>query len=278
MKLYKIYNNEKLNKKILILGGVHGNELTPVHCCKSFYDDVLSRGSNFDITILNACNVKGMIKNVREVPKPGSTDDLNRSFFIFDEDIKQIIDSCIEEADIIIDVHSSPNCTELCIVDINEYSKSYKKFLDSIGVQSVFRYSAGNTIKEYCQKKNKISFTLELNGISFIDFQSSKIGVSILNAFVNNLYSFNLQKDDFQNIQEMRSIKCPKEGFFILDSDVIGKHVHCGDVVGKILDLNFDEVFVKSNVDGTIVCGNDKQYFAFGEPILEIQPDFEEGV
>ena len=66
---------------ILILTGIHGNELTPIHCgllLKEFNWKKLKESFK-EITILNAINLDGIKEGVREIPDT-STKDLNRMF------------------------------------------------------------------------------------------------------------------------------------------------------------------------------------------------------
>jgi predicted deacylase len=91
MNKIKIKGKNKKGKKILIISGVHGNELTPIYC------SYLLSKQNFDkkkfkrITIVSAINDNGVAKNTRDIPNM-STSDLNRMFNI-KEDISEKGDS-----------------------------------------------------------------------------------------------------------------------------------------------------------------------------------------
>ena len=78
----KVEIKGKGNKNILILTGIHGDELTPIYAgyLLSKYNWLESFANYFHtLTILNAVNINGIKKNTREIPSD-STTDLNRMF------------------------------------------------------------------------------------------------------------------------------------------------------------------------------------------------------
>ena len=117
------------NKNILVLTGVHGNEISPV------YAGYLLKKFDFDkskfkkLTILNAVNTDGIKNNIREIPD-NKTSDLNRMFKVdLDNNISvDELTKLFNDNDVIIDVHSSPSCCEFILLNQDETTNSYVEF------------------------------------------------------------------------------------------------------------------------------------------------------
>jgi predicted deacylase len=165
-------------KKILILGGVHGDELTPIYTLSNMVkNEKFNKEDISKLTILNAVNVSALKKSQREFHNENSND-LNR-LLISNEtpnssDVIKELKTYIEQADVVIDVHSSPNCTEFALIDIDQYTNTINSWCLESDVTTVFRYSAANTIKRYCLEQGKLAVTLEVNKMKLIDFESSE--------------------------------------------------------------------------------------------------------
>lgn len=269
------YTNDT-NKKILVLAGVHGNETTPLICIKNLIDKFNCEYDKtfHNITLINCINRSGLIANTRNLQPISNTEDLNRKFMSNNNLDFSVLKEQLDLADIIIDIHSSPNCKELCLLNIDSKTNSYIEYLKNLSILYCCRYSSENTIKKYCLDNNKIAFTVELNGTTFVDEQSAKVGCDMVFDIIKNIDSFDTtyKNKQFQNIKEIIMLKSPEEGLFYLTKP-LGEIFNVGDDVGYILTLStFKKVPVISNVFGMVVCGNDKQYYKFAEPILEIQP------
>lgn len=191
-------------KNVLVLTGVHGNEVTPVYVGYNLvnmwkgswgYKNDLSKFKK--LTILNALNTDGIRKNSRDIPCD-STNDLNRMFKVEkDEDITiDDLQKIFDDNDVIIDVHSSPKCTEFVLINQDENANSYVEFCQKHEINYAIRYSDANTIKKYGLDKNKISFTIEINQMNYIDFDSAGKGTTLVNKIINNFESFEIKKEE----------------------------------------------------------------------------------
>jgi len=273
MNRLEIKGKEKKGKNILILTGVHGDELTPIYC------GLLLRNYGFSdmkknfkkITILNAINIEGIKKNIREIPNI-NTDDLNRMFSNdYDGDLSEIIAEEINKHDIIIDIHSSPRCTEMILINQNEYANSYVDFIKSIDASYLLRYSSNNTIKRYCQDLGKISFTIELNGMGKIDYESSHKGFNVVLEIIKNNININLVKEEpkYDSYFEFTTYK---EGLFI-PIVKLGDFIKNGDCLGHVLDLKtFDmNMIIYNKKDARLMLFDDIQYVSGSRPICYLQ-------
>lgn len=209
--------------QLLILGGVHGNEITPIDTCMLLVDKIkdLSKSYYSRIVILNCINPTGIINNTRDISNQ-STNDLNRSLSVIDsEDIASKLASWIREMDVIIDIHSSPNCTEFLLINQDENANSYVEFANNIEVPYLLRYIANNTIKKYGLDLGKISFTLELNAIDKIDLVSSLTGSEIVLDIIKNISLFEVKKE-YPKYKPYLEWYYHKDGIFYPDN-IIGE-------------------------------------------------------
>jgi len=267
----KIIGKNNNGKKILIISGVHGNELTPIFCTYLLSKCNLNDYDFKKITIISGINLKGIQNNTREIPSI-ETNDFNRMFDV-EEDIKIIIDEYIKNNDIIIDVHSSPECLEFMLLNQNEYTNSYVNFCKNNNINYLIRYSTANTIKKYCIDLNKISFTLELNKMNYIDYNSAENGKDIILKIIKNCNNLNIQKSEpiYEPYQELLTYR----------SGIFCKNNKCGyiitkdDEIGKVLDLiTFEEypIIFKKEGKFKIICFGHSSYTDASNPICLLQP------
>ena len=261
-------------KNILILTGVHGNEITPVYCGYLLINEYGFTHNKFKkITILNALNTDGIKKNTREIPSDG-TNDLNRMFKVEqDEDITtEDLEKLFNENDVIIDIHSSPRCTEFTLINQDEYANSYVRFCRKHEIKYLLRYSDANTIKKYGLDKIKISFTIEINGLNYIDFESAKNGVQLVYKIVDNCDKFELSKE-IPKYTEYFELFTYKSGLF-LPYYSVGDEIKEGNLLGKIIDLTtMEESVIPYNRGlGWIICTGETQYVSPSQSIYFIQP------
>ena len=96
------------------------------------------------ITIINAINKNGIVKNTRDIPN-SSTSDLNRMFnYEVSVNIKEELEKQIKEHDIIIDIHSSPKCDNFVLLNQDENTNSYVKYCIKNDINYLIRYSTAN--------------------------------------------------------------------------------------------------------------------------------------
>lgn len=273
MNKFEIEGKNNIGKKILIITGVHGNELTPIYC--GFLLSKLDY-SSYDfkkITIISAINKNGIIKNTREIPS-NSTSDLNRMFnYDINVNEKEELEKEIKEHDIIIDIHSSPKCDNFVLLNQDENTNSYVNFCMKNDISYLIRYSAANTIKKYCIDLNKISFTLELNRINYIDNISAEFGKDIVLKIINDCNNISIKKEEpiYSTYVELQTYKA---GLFLPRKqcgDIVGKN----DVIGTILNIDsFEETTIKCNLSGSfrIICFGETNYADGNNSICFLQP------
>lgn len=269
-----IKGKKKKGKNILILAGVHGNELTPVYCAN------LIATSNIDelkksfkkLTILNAVNLEGIKNNTRDIPDD-STNDLNRSFK--KDDNKNIIDQLkeyIDSHDVIIDLHSSPSCSEFVLLNQDEYTNSYADFCEKYGINYLIRYSANDTIKKYGLEKGKISFTFEMNKMDNVSIISASRAFTSIGQIIKNINKFEVSKSE-PYYETYREFYTHHEGIFFPNKET-GDVISHGQSLGKILLLDtFEEKNITyMGVDGVIITLSNYSFISADIPICYVQP------
>lgn len=191
---------------------------------------------NFNkISIINSINKNGIIKNTREVPNENSND-LNRVFQSDKKEyIKKLLKKEINDHDIIIDIHSSPKCDNFMLLNQDEKTNSYVKYCKENDINYLIRYSSSKTIKKYSSDMGKVSFTLELNQLDYIDYHSANEGVNIILSIVKN--NDIIIKKEEPKYKPYVDFKTHKSGLFIPNKDC-GDIVKCGDKLGYIMDLD----------------------------------------
>jgi predicted deacylase len=223
------------------------------------------------ITILSSINNHGIVHNTRTIPKT-STNDLNRALNSVKEiDYEREVLEHIKNNDIIIDVHSSPKCTNFVLLNQNETTNSYVDFCTTTNIKYLIRYSASNTIKKYCLDLNKISFTLELNQLDYVDNKSAVDGKEIILDIINRSTSFVVKNEEpvHPTYVEAQTYLC---GIFI-PTRAAGELIIAGNVIGHVIDVDtFKSTEILSKYDGHIIAYSDTSYVNGNRSICLIQP------
>lgn len=270
---------------ILIISGIHGDEYTPIMTTSMLLEesniDKLSNimSSNKDIksiTIVSGANMNA-IESCTRFTNPTSTNDLNRKFdynsnIYSEKDLKNDID----KANVIIDIHSSPKCTDFLLLNIDENLNSYIDFCKKINIPYLNRYSDANTIKKYGLDSDKISFTLELNSLNYIDMKSANNGLDIIYKIISNISMFKKIKEA-PIYSEYEEIKTYHKGLFIPSVDV-GTILEKGALIGKILDIESNEmidVFYEKEYLSTLICFGGNSFVSPSNSICYIQKYYE---
>ena len=145
--------------KVLLIGGIHGSE------------------ERTRIIIMNFLNANSKIKDKFEIKAfPFVSNSLTRevSFNLnrMDQvkDLKELADTMtklfneIEYADIVLDIHNTPICSNKLLVSSNnlpDYKVSKKKYQNMV----IWRPSDFKSISEFAREKGKIAFTVEFGGM-----------------------------------------------------------------------------------------------------------------
>lgn len=234
------------NYNVLILAGVHGNELSPIYCASLC--ERLNSAFYKKLTILNLINEYGIINGVREF---NNNNDLNRIFsdeYTIEHQLKdEIINS---NPDVIFDLHASPHITnEFALVSVDDYSQCYMQFFSDIGRNAVLYRGAKNTIKAHHSINKSIpSFTIEMNGMDEVNVYSAEyVCYTMIDSILSNLENLELCKMPL-TFKESHLLFATTNGIYI-DYDLIDKSDESspnGDVtVLKIKYIDMEDGFVK---------------------------------
>lgn len=269
--IIKTIKCNKKGKNVLIISGVHGDEITPIYTVAYMLKNNLFKTKYIkNLTIINGINISGIKKLTREVDYETSAD-LNRVLNNNKEQdyIRELTDN-INKNDIIIDIHSSPSCTEFALIDIDEYTMSLKNWCDKSNVQCAFRYSGADTIKRYCLENNKPALTLEINMMKIIDFNSSFRTAKLINRLLDNIEKIKMLKT-VPKVKELREIKTYNDGLLIHNFRN-GGCFRKGQTLYKVFDLELNEINdVKSDCHGIVICEPDKSIVTRGDTVYFIQ-------
>lgn len=219
-----------------------GDEITPIYTISKMIKDKLFNVDNINkLTILNGVNYTGIINSKREIITNTSTD-LNRILTTEEYcNCADLLSENIENNDIIIDIHSSPSCTEFALVDIDEYTNSIKKWCDKSELTTTFRYSGANTIKRYCLEKGKMAITFEINMMKKIDFDSSNRTIKLINNLLMNT-DFKIYKS-LPKVKEMRYLNTYTTGILLYNFKN-GEYFKKGDILYTIFDFELKELYI----------------------------------
>lgn len=238
---------------ILILAGVHGNELTPIYCAALLEQKLDSRKFK-TCTILNCINEYGIENNTRDF-KPIS--DINR-LFSEQDNIKTVLGDEFKNKDLIIDLHSSPNISEFVLINNDDYTKLYVKFCIKHNINYVLWEGSKGSIKDYCNNTLYTPcFTIEMDGVAEVNPYSAKKSISIINTIIDNIgkLKFKSTKSKKHSFKPLEYIKAPCDGIYI---DI-------GDITDDIFDQQECEYI--DTVTGEII----EETLVFSDPSRVIQ-------
>jgi predicted deacylase len=257
-------------KRILVIAGVHGNELTPVMSASILERYLTQDSPNYsELTVINFVNEQGIRDNTREMP---IQNDLNRMFKSDNVDIFETLKENIDNSDVVIDIHSSPLCTDFVLINRDKFCNSYVNFCRSSDIYYVIRNSSNDTIKKYCLDNDKIGFTIELNKLDIVDINSAKNGARIILKLISNVSTLTIESLNpiYSHYIEFNS---SSEGIFIPSNKKLGDIVTNGDLIGDLILFNGQSEEIKYNgLDARIMFGSGRSYVAQGECIYGLQP------
>lgn len=176
--------------RILIITGIHGNEERNKQILNHFL-------ANYQVPLNEICEIMGFDMNTGFKTRDVSFN-LNRMDQVQQlTEIKERMDylkECIDRADIVIDLHNSPICSNKLLVttksidtlpDWYTYSESYQDMI-------IWRLSNFESLSEYARKLGKIAFTAEFGGMVSNEIEPSPNDILFLR------YSLDLCLDLFE--------------------------------------------------------------------------------
>lgn len=171
---------------LLIIGGTHGNESNAVKMVSEFLRKLNPKNKESwwkntyfnKLTVINALNKTGLEYNKREFvqKEKTKTNDLNRYFnttnYPSKEDIMGELESIIEKADVIVDVHNTPNVLPCISIALNKNAGTYIDWAIRSKTQFILMNDTP-TIKRHADiDLGKIAFTYEFSGMG-LDIRSN---------------------------------------------------------------------------------------------------------
>jgi len=248
--------NPNGSKKALIIGGVHGNEYTPIYslmCLNKSLTEILNLEVNQyglneikEVTLLNGINYTGLSAGTREIASEMS-EDLNRKFVESEsENIFEYLKAQIDLHDIIIDIHASAGMVNECmLIDLNENAYPYIEWCKKAGVVYALRYNDNQTIKKYAIRHGKVGATLEIDGLMPINEHSGIEGAKIV-ALLLDAYKSEMFTQTYEQIElsPMAEVKAKKTGIF--------KFPYLFDYAGNIIEDH--SALVKTAIVKTVDC------------------------
>lgn len=256
----EIFNgNIDSDKKLLILSGIHGNEYNPCILLQYIKNDkilieFLQKKFN-TITFFYNINEIGIINNTRE----NIHIDLNR-IYSYDFSIIEDIKNLINESTHIVDLHSSPHCSNFILINETNTANSYVEFAINNNINYLL-YNQYNqyTIKHQSQLLDKISITFEMNGIDKITI-NDVIGAKIeIDKILYNIHNININFSQSKYLH-LLPIEAKTNGMYYLHNNKL----MCNDLYGITTVENIENNFIATYPI--------KGYYKKGEIVLLLQP------
>lgn len=249
---------------LLLISGVHGNEYTPIEALfqlekdEEYTNQLLKTYKK--VTFLHAVNEHGIKNNVRDYD---ANTDLNRIFSV--DTIKNDLIEHVFDADYVIDIHSSKDCTEFVLLNNNEYVKSYIKYCDDNDIKYAVWEGSDNTIKSYAIKNNKIAFTVECNGLNTVNHKSLLKTMKLIKKLTLNKMRPPVASSTLESSQLLKTITSPNDGILVwTDKNSF-----------FIRGLNGSVLYSFVNGDYNIILRNTNGFVQNGHYIFQHQPKIE---
>lgn len=256
-----IIKGEGKDKSLLLLSGLHGNEYTPLYVLNllksgDFFNSIIKHYKV--ITIVECFNDYGIRNNIRAFK---ANDDFNRIFCknTYIESLKELIDSHTH----IVDIHASPNCIEMVLINQNKQANSYVEYCLKNNIKyTLWEEGSQFSIKQHSIDQGKIAFTVECNGISLVDNKSADKTILLIKRLLKNLHKLKVE-DSIPKYLPAYNICASAEGVFTSIKKT-----------GYILDITTGEVsklrLVKHKDDTP--CSIAIGYVKYGDIVAITQP------
>ncbi len=250
MKIIKLKSQHSNN--ILIVGGVHGDEYTPLIVLEKFR--TLNNHADHNVKIIPFVNLEALKARMHD--DFSLKLDLNRAFANKDT-IKNLypeLAEALEWADIVIDLHTHRHTQTLPYAVIFQNSKPILKLAKDLGIKYYETPTKQETERVRgtmvfnALKDDKIGLIIEMSNLS----ESSKPEIELF----QNIKKFLLGKNIVNGTESKEIIKvsCDKDCIVVKNSVKLGMTVQKGDKLSEILDINTRELTsTKSAMTGQII-------------------------
>lgn len=289
----EIKGNTPEGKRILIITGIHGNEITSIYTGMMAVTTIgYDLKNDFAIvTIINGVNESGIQSGTREVSEKSANGDMNRMFHEstvanVSKHLKEAFTSnrlyeslsvldlktIISQYDIVIDIHTSADIHEFVLIDNNEYADSLASYLAIHNIPYCIRAFRGDTLKSYIFNQGKVGFTLELNGLETIDFDSARKGYEIVVNLIKAMADFQITKSHIIPEHDCLSIVSHYEGL-ITPLEAGKTFFEKGDLLFDIIDYNLNTIgMIVAPCRGRLISKVSRSYTTVGADICLFQP------
>ena len=225
---FKEKDREEEGLHLLIIGGTHGNESNAVKMVSEFLRKLNPKNKESwwkntyfnKLTVINALNKTGLEYNKREFvqKEKAETNDLNRYFNLNNyptkEDIMGELENTIKEADVVVDVHNTPNVLPCISIALNKNAGAYIDWAIRSKTQFILMNDTP-TIKRHADiDLGKIAFTYEFSGMG-LDTRSNpnqlEYDVNTFEKFLTAIGQFWIFDKVFEREQD--SLNIPRHTF-----------------------------------------------------------------
>jgi len=251
-------DEEKL-KKLLIITGVHGNEVSPLYLRYILDQKHEEISKDFGtIDLLNCVNAEGIKNRTREIPSIQPTTDINRMFGnkkLKPEPLQEWLEKNIfsEPYDLVIDVHASDSIIPCIVVTTGHKKNKYikKAYSNLLIVDNPSNHNA--SIKDFVNRyESKLGITLEVDGLNKFIPESIETGFQYIKSLTQSYKKYlKLVEEEVEQEDEkfinMFSIKSHYSGIVIDNRATPGRaYWDKGDLICKIynpLEGTINKVF-----------------------------------
>ena len=269
---------------VLIIGGVHGDEYSSSVVVYGLMKELEKYSDKISIRYIPNANRSGGLKRKREC-EDDKTNDLNRHTFDECANMRSVIKSLIEKSNLVIDVHNSPNCSNIFLGHTNvDYSSEFN-LLKMKGLENklVLLESAAISNARYAKSLGKLAFTYEFKGMDLLTELQEYINEAISDIsklvesyielsgdvdYIKRLHKINKHSTNYNEDEHLYRIKySPVDGFVIWGDTSITKY-HKGQIICAIAvkDTKNNGVFSSDNKPKfiTISADEDIEIIDFG--------------
>ena len=284
----RVISFDQKGEKLLIISGVHGNEVGAVNLSFKLYEYYKNSNDTTtaipsgisSITFIHVANKEGIRRNVRDQVYDSN---LNNSFNTEENPREELI-AAIKDSKYIIDLHCSPYMASGFLLETDFKSFLIKEFLEENFKLELFsgdlnysvRSTKLDTIKSLVNKcKDKFGFTWEQNGMDRISLDNCKSSKMLI-KFINKLHKLeNRSKQDYNdyNMELSTVINTPAEGYLEYYYE-LGSIIKKDTLFGCIRDMYTNDIIYDIRVpfDCKFIIGNNDLYVNCFDFVAMIHP------
>ena len=261
----------KGKKNIVILCGVHGDETHSVKMCYDLYLQ-LKNSRDYKYVFIFLANENALNNNTRcFVDKPENRN-LNRivkkeTFESLQEQVLETVNKYKPIA--LMDVHNSPSCNKLVLIDYGEYSKSLYEAADRFNINPMLRPKCQGTIKDYAINTLKIpAYTVEASPMfnEYMNDQTSTYLQNVLDAL--KYAAKNFKKEIETSWLVSKQVYSPMKALVYWKKNNPYCYYAIGDTVCTLIDLETEKELVITAETDMVIQDINRPDVAFAGDML----------